>query len=63
MRTDEMLKVQGIHDELMAEIERLRAIIADACEVLIHYDLPEHAFHYQRVLEGKKSLHIQKGGK
>ena len=25
MRTDEMLKVQGIHDDLMAEIKRLRA--------------------------------------
>ena len=39
--------------EAMAEIERLRAIIDDACEVLRHYDLPEHAFHYEQLLKGR----------
>lgn len=38
------------------EIERLRAIVNDACEVLRHYDLPEHAFHYERVLADKVPL-------
>lgn len=33
-----------------AEIERLRALIEDACKVFDHYDLPEHAFHYRRKL-------------
>lgn len=31
-----------------AEIDRLRALIDDACDVFDHYDLPEHAFHYRR---------------
>lgn len=39
-----------------AEIKLLRAIVADACEVLRHYDLPEHAYHYERVLAGKVKL-------
>lgn len=30
------------------EIERLHTLISDACKVLDHYDLPEHAFHYRR---------------
>lgn len=33
------------------EIERLRALILDACMVFDHYDLPEHAFHYRRTVE------------
>lgn len=41
-----------------AEIERLTRIIQDACEVLRHYDLPEHAFHYERVLAGEVPLTI-----
>lgn len=45
-----------------AEIERLRAIVEDACEVLRHYDLPEHAFHYQRVLQGKVPLTLEQKG-
>jgi hypothetical protein len=36
---------------LRAEVERLRAMILDACKVFEHYDLPEHAFHYRRILE------------
>jgi hypothetical protein len=36
-----------------AENERLRAEIEDACKVLEHYDLPEHAFHYRRRLTAK----------
>jgi hypothetical protein len=45
--------------ELTDEIERLRAIVRDACEVLRRYDLPEHAFHYERVLAGKVPLTIE----
>lgn len=33
------------------EIERLTALILDACDVFSHYDLPEHAFHYRRALD------------
>jgi hypothetical protein len=33
------------------EIERLRAVILDGCQVFEHYDLPEHAFHYRRQLD------------
>jgi uncharacterized small protein (DUF1192 family) len=40
--------------ELRAEIERLRALILDACDVLEHYDLAEHAFHYRRELGEKE---------
>ena len=42
--------------EAADEIGRLRAIVEDACEVLKHYDLPEHAFHYQRVLKNEAPL-------
>lgn len=35
----------------LAENARLRALIADACVVFEHYDLPEHAFHYRRTVE------------
>lgn len=35
-----------------AEIDRLRALISDACKVFEHYDLPEHAFHYRRAISG-----------
>ena len=45
--------------EAADEIERLRAIILDACQVLEHYDLPEHAFHYQRVLDKEAPLNIE----
>ena len=34
MRTDEMLKVQSLHDELMDEIKRLREINADLLAAL-----------------------------
>lgn len=34
-----------------AEVERLRALIDDACVAFERYDLPEHAFHYRRILE------------
>jgi hypothetical protein len=34
------------------EIERLNALVLDACKVFDHYDLPEHAFHYRRALLG-----------
>ena len=34
------------------ETEWLRSLVLDACEVLDHYDLPEHAFHYRRKLLG-----------
>ena len=34
-----------------AEIEWLREQIEDACKVFDHYDLPEHALHYRRLLE------------
>lgn len=43
----------------ITEIKRLRAIVGDACEVLRHYDLPEHAFHYERVLRGEAPLTVQ----
>jgi hypothetical protein len=33
------------------EIERLRALVLDGCAVFAAYDLPEHAFHYRRLLE------------
>lgn len=45
--------------ELKRDNDRLRAIVADACEVLRHYDLPEHAFHYERVLRGEVPLTVQ----
>ena len=35
---------------LEGEIERLRVALEDACKVFEHYDLPEHAFHYRRIL-------------
>jgi hypothetical protein len=41
-------------DRLETEIERLRALILDACDVFAHYDLPEHAFHYRRELGRKE---------
>jgi hypothetical protein len=41
-------------EEEHVEVERLRALVLDACEVLVHYDLPEHAFHYRRALEEGK---------
>lgn len=47
---------QIVYTRAIDEIERLRAIVSDACEVLKHYDLPEHAFHYQRALAGKVPL-------
>lgn len=34
------------------EIERLNALMLDACKVLDHYDLPEHALHYRRDILG-----------
>ncbi len=37
--------------EAEEEIKSLLAMIEDACEVFIHYDLPEHAFHYRRLLK------------
>lgn len=42
-------------EEGIAEIERLRALLENACEVFDHYDLPEHAFHYRRILNGKEA--------
>jgi hypothetical protein len=39
--------------EAAEEIERLQALILDACAVFEHYDLPEHALHYRRALEPK----------
>jgi hypothetical protein len=38
----------------MAEIERLRNMVEDACRVFEHYDLPEHALHYRRELDRKQ---------
>jgi hypothetical protein len=34
-------------------------MVLDACQVLDHYDLPEHAFHYRRVLDGKVPLNVK----
>ena len=53
----ERLRERAEYDDLKIlleaadEIERLRALILDGCEVFEHYDLPEHAFHYRRILE------------
>lgn len=41
--------VEAVHLAAV-EIERLRAELEDACKVLDHYDLPEHALHYRRRL-------------
>lgn len=37
----------------VAEIDRLRTMVEDACKVFEHYDLPEHAFHYRRALNSQ----------
>jgi len=54
-----MCEEQREVDRLRAEIERLRAIVLDACEVLNHYGLPEHAFHYRRVLNKEVPLTVR----
>ena len=41
MRTDEMLKVQEMHDEMRAEIERLRAAMLIARSLM--HNLPRSA--------------------
>lgn len=51
-----IIVARSLLEQAADENDRLRAIIDDACEVLEHYDLPEHAFHYRRVLEGKVAL-------
>ena len=43
------------------EIERLRTMILDACQVFDHYDLPEHALHYRRALGSTDTTHSKKG--
>jgi hypothetical protein len=37
-----------LYESAAHEIERLRALLLDACGVFDHYDLPEHALHYRR---------------
>lgn len=37
---------------LRAEVQRLQALILDACKAFERYDLPEHAFHYRRAVLG-----------
>lgn len=49
--------------KLNAEIERLRAMIEDACKVFDHYDLPEHAFHYRREIKRTLEQKASDGGK
>lgn len=48
---------------LRAEIERLSALVLDACEVFDRHDLPEHAFHYRRDILGlEQAKKIARGG-
>jgi hypothetical protein len=47
--------------EAKKEIERLRAMIEDACKVFDHYDLPEHAFHYRRAIADEQLPHAAEG--
>lgn len=54
--TGTIIVARSLLEQAADENDLLRAIIDDVCEVLEHYDLPEHAFHYRRVLEGKVAL-------
>jgi len=38
--------------EAADEIERLRAMVLDACEVFDFYELPQQSFHYRRAILG-----------
>lgn len=50
-------------EKVAAEIERLRAMVLDACKVFDRYDLPEHAFHYRRDILGlDEAKRIARGG-
>lgn len=49
--------------EAADEIDRLRALVLDACKVFDHYDLPEQAFHYRRDILGlEQAKKIAAGG-
>jgi hypothetical protein len=45
-------KAGCIQEKAADEIEQLRAMVLDACEVFDHYELPQQAFHYRRAVLG-----------
>jgi len=48
--------METLHNSLNkceADNERLMAMVEDACKVLDHYDLSEHAWHYRNELATK----------